>query len=96
MSVERIQERLEEISEEMEQAGPSIRVQLAQERINLLAKMEAKTTSTDLSEAEQEFVECAKEYSERKGISYAAWREAGVPASVLKEAGIGRTRTKKS
>ena len=30
-------------------------------------------------------------YSERKGISYAAWREIGVPAAVLKRAGISRS-----
>ena len=34
----------------------------------------------------------AKGYSERKGISYAAWREAGVPAATLKAAGISRGR----
>ncbi len=96
MSVERIAERLEEISEDMETASPTVRVQLAQERINLLAKLDARTSTEDLAEAEQEFIENAKAYSESKGISYAAWREAGVPASVLKEADIPRTRTKKS
>ena len=29
-------------------------------------------------------------YAERKGISYAAWRELGVPADVLKKANITR------
>ena len=29
-------------------------------------------------------------YAQRKGISYAAWRELGVPADVLKKAGISR------
>ncbi len=32
----------------------------------------------------------AAKYAERKGISYAAWRELGVPADVLKKAGISR------
>jgi hypothetical protein len=35
-------------------------------------------------------VGAAKAYSERRGISYAAWRELGVEAAVLKKAGIGR------
>ncbi len=39
---------------------------------------------------EADFVKAAKNYSERKGISYAAWREAGVDAGVLKAAGLRR------
>ena len=34
----------------------------------------------------------AKSYSERKGISYSAWREIGVSADVLRRAGIAQTR----
>lgn len=30
--------------------------------------------------------------ADRTGISYAAFREVGVPASVLKQAGMARTR----
>jgi hypothetical protein len=44
----------------------------------------------DLSALEREFAKVAQAYSQRKGISYAAWRELGVPADVLKRAGIGR------
>ena len=36
------------------------------------------------------FVQAARPYGERKGISYAAWREAGVDAAVLKRAGVRR------
>ena len=46
----------------------------------------------DLDELEAGFVEHARSYSERKGISYSAWRETGVPAAALKKAGISRTR----
>ena len=38
------------------------------------------------------FVEHAASYSDRKGVSYTAWREFGVPASVLRTAGIKETR----
>ena len=41
---------------------------------------------------EEAFVGAASEYSDRKGISYSAWRELGVPAAVLKRAGVKRTR----
>ena len=40
------------------------------------------------TEEERAFVEAAAPYGERKGISYKAWREVGVPAAVLKRAGI--------
>ena len=33
----------------------------------------------------------AAEYGRRKGITYAAWREAGVPSAVLSRAGIARS-----
>jgi hypothetical protein len=39
-----------------------------------------------------ELIDAVYEYSERKGIGYQAWREAGVPADVLKRGGIKRTR----
>ena len=43
---------------------------------------------TDIGELEAGFVAVAKSYSERKGLTYSAWREAGVDARVLKQAGI--------
>ena len=46
--------------------------------------------ATDLTELENSFVEVAKAYGDRKGISYASWREVGVTAAVLKRADIGR------
>ena len=39
---------------------------------------------------ESAFVKSAKGYSSRKGISYGVWRSSGVPADVLKKAGITR------
>jgi hypothetical protein len=42
-----------------------------------------------LEELEEGFVKFAGEYSNRKGISVAAWRDLGVPAAVLARAGIG-------
>ena len=46
---------------------------------------------TEIGELEAGFVAVAKLYSERKGLTYAAWREAGVDARVLKQAGISRS-----
>ena len=44
----------------------------------------------DLQQLEAGFIECAWEYGNRKGITYTAWREVGVPAATLKAAGITR------
>jgi hypothetical protein len=58
--------------------------------MDLEAEKDSMQTTVDLSGFEADFVKAAKGYSERKGISYTAWRELGVPAAVLKQAGIGR------
>jgi len=46
----------------------------------------------DMTALQRSFVKVARSYSTRKGISYAAWRSLGVPASVLARAKIARTR----
>ena len=62
-----------------------------QERRDLEDELQSMDSAVDLSAIESSFVKVAKSYSERQGISYAAWREVGVEASVLKKAGIGRS-----
>ncbi|MEX1164957.1 MAG: hypothetical protein WEB03_15410 [Nitriliruptor sp.] len=71
---------------------PAKRVELIQKRLDLEAKLIDLQDDVDLESLEQGFVDAAAPYSERKGITYAAWREAGVPAAVLKRAGVKRTR----
>lgn len=85
-----IQKRLDAVNERLKAAKPLERVQLAQERIDLRAELDRLGTKVDLGQLEDRFVKAAKQYAERKGISYAAWREAGVPAEILKRAGISR------
>ena len=68
------------------------RVDLIQRRLDYEEKLANLGEAVDLDALEKDFVKAAKEYSERKGITYSAWREAGVPAAVLKEAGVPRTR----
>jgi hypothetical protein len=89
---ESIGRRLGQIEDEIPAATPTKRLELVQERIDLQAELEAMEDKPDLTATTREFVANAKAYSERKGISYAAWRELGVEASVLKEADIGRGR----
>lgn len=75
---------------EINEADPLKRVQLIQERMDLLDELDGATSTVDLDGLEKEFIENAAPYSQRKGISYAAWRELGVSASVLRSAGISR------
>jgi hypothetical protein len=46
----------------------------------------------DIKSLEAAFVKIAKRFGENRGIGYGAWRDAGVPAVVLKKAGVPRTR----
>jgi len=88
---ESIEARLAKVVAEIPDAPPVQRLQLVQERMDLEAELTAASApSVDLEALEKEFVDAAKGYSQRKGISYAAWREAGVPAATLKAAGISR------
>jgi hypothetical protein len=86
-----IDRRLAAIDDEMESARSLQRLNLIQERRDLMAERETLGGNLpDISELEDEFVSTAKGYGERKGISYATWRELGVPSAVLKKAGISR------
>jgi hypothetical protein len=92
---ETVQRQLHEINSRLVRANALDRVQLLQRKMDLeqeLGVLEAGE-GVDLSELEAGFVQAAKGYSERKGISYAAWREAGIEPRVLKAAGIGRSST---
>ena len=87
---ETMRARLAAIDSTIDSADPMKRLQLVQERLDLAAAIAAAETTVDLTALEEGFVEAAAAYGRRKGISYAAWREVGVPAAVLKRAGIGR------
>ena len=88
-----IEGRLRQIENQLAGADPLTRVHLAQERINLQNELSSKEDAVDLKALEDDFVQAAAGYGERKGITYAAWREAGVDANVLRRAGIARTRS---
>ena len=88
---ESMQKRIDRIDAELAGADPLKRVGLIQERLDLTAELGRTGSSVDLTELEQGFVDAAAAYSERKGISYAAWRQLGVEAAVLKRAGIRRS-----
>jgi hypothetical protein len=59
--------------------------------MDLEAELETMDTGADLGALERAFVDYAREYSARKGITYQAWRSVGVPPTTLKAAGISRS-----
>lgn len=84
--IERIQSKIDQ------EMNPARQVELVQERLDTEERLAEMEEAPDLDSLERDFVEVAKDYSERKGITYTAWREIGVPASILRDAGIPRTR----
>ncbi len=87
---ENMEKRLVVIDKTMAGANPLTRVHLSQERLDLESQLGSDSDGVDLAALEAGFVATAAAYGLRKGISYSAWRQAGVEARVLKAAGIGR------
>lgn len=87
---ESITRRLAAIDQDLMDADALTRVHLIQERMDLQSELTSKEATQDLAGLEDSFVKAAKAYGSRKGISYQAWREAGVAPAILRRAGIGR------
>lgn len=90
-TTESVDRRLAAIDHELEKANQMKRLSLVQERLDLLNERQNLEHDVDLTTHEEAFVANAKSYGERKKISYEAWRQLGVPPSVLKRAGISRS-----
>lgn len=90
-TAESVQKRLAQIAEQLNVAAtPLTRLKLVAEQ----ERLERELTSfhpADISGLEKEFLRVVHDYSARKGISYSAWRNLGVPASVLRAAGVSRS-----
>lgn len=90
---ESLQKRIDSITSKLDsEEDPLKKLELIQSRIDAEAQMAEVEEAVDAEAVEKEFVEVAKSYSDRKGITYSAWREAGVSAQVLRDAGVPRTR----
>ncbi len=91
-TVESLQRRIDYIRANLADANPLTRVHLHQELIDCKKEIEQLKAKNKTSTLEKDFIQIAKSYSMRKSISYTAWRASGVPASVLKKAGITRAK----
>ena len=90
---ETLQRRLTDVAERIEASDdPLEAVDLIQRRLDIEDALSQIDDGANFDELEAGFTTHAQSYSERKGISYPAWREIGVPAATLRAAGIKETR----
>lgn len=85
---ETVEKQLALVESQLIDADPLDRLHLIQKRIDLETELVNLKNKVDIGELEVRFVTAAKEYSERKGISYDAWHALGIPNEVLEKAGI--------
>lgn len=84
--------RLVRIEEKLETEDDVLkRLDLIQRRIDVREALAKAYAASKVDELEAAFVDVAYAYSERKGVTYAAWREIGVRAATLERAGISRS-----
>lgn len=85
---ESIARQLKSIDNTFKTSNPLNRLHLTQKKIELNAELERIKNTPDIAALEAQFIEVAKDYSERKGITFPAWKEQGVNVDVLAKAGI--------
>jgi len=71
-----------------DEPSPIREVELVQQRLDIDAQLAQIDQAARLPELEARFVKVAASWAKRSGISVAALREVGVPARVLKRAGL--------
>lgn len=99
-SPETIERRIAAVDTKIAGANTLAKLDLIQKRKELEAQLviakkaaaagKASDPAAIKAALEQGFIDHATAYSERKGITYAAWREMKVPPGILKAAGITR------
>jgi hypothetical protein len=90
---ESLEQRLSKVKVKIEGSeDPLETVELIQKRLDIESALANLDEGADLEELEAGFVAHVSAYSERKGITYSAWREYGVPAATLRAAGVRETR----
>jgi hypothetical protein len=90
---ESLEQRLARVDSKLEaEVDPLKRLDLMQSKVDLEQTLASTEKNSNLEELADGFVAHAKSYSERKGITYTTWRNFGVPADLLRQAGIPETR----
>lgn len=87
-----IKQRIADAKAKADESTGVAKVQALQDLRDLEARQaeieQASVGKDDMAKLEAAFVKAAAEYSDAKGIDYQTWRQVGVPAAVLKKAGI--------
>jgi len=83
-----IKARLAVIGSELESASPLARLNMYQEQSDLADELDAMQQQVDGSDLRAAFVEAAARYADSKSIGKAAFRQMGVDAATLREAGL--------
>jgi hypothetical protein len=90
---ESLDKRLERVNAKLaDENDPLKRIELLQSKLDVESALASVEDGANVDDLADNFVAYAKSYSDRKGISYTAWRQFGVPADVLRKAGIQETR----
>lgn len=89
-----LQQRLIAADARLRSSAGVAKVLAAQEVRDLRARISSLNApdGADIKVLESAFIKVAKKFGDNRGITYAAWRDAGVSAEVLKRAGVARTR----
>lgn len=91
VSSEQLQRQLEELRTKVAATSGVERLFLTQKKLDVeqaLRRAVAERADGDRDGVERSFVAVAVEFSVRHKISWQAWREVGVPASVLRQCGL--------
>ena len=87
---ETVERQMQEIDDTVGSATGTARVEMVQRRRDLEVELASLSAQVDITLLEAGFIQYGKDYAARKRISFAAFREVGVPAEVLEKAGITR------
>jgi len=88
-----VRNQIDAVAAAMDGASATKRLALVQQRIDLETELDRleNADSVDMGDLEANFAKHAASYGGKRGISYGAWREVGVPSPVLRAAGIRRS-----
>jgi hypothetical protein len=89
-TAESVAKQIDAIDAKIDAADALQRLLLTQQRHDLEQELESMGGGVDVAAFEAAFIEVAADYGAKKGISYSTWRASGVPAAVLRAAGVGR------
>lgn len=91
MTPTKLQDRIAETAVAIQnETDPATKVELIQQRLDDQHRLNRLSDQDSHDGLQADFVDVVADYSNRKTLSYAAWRELGVPAAVLRRGGLTR------